>query len=70
MFWQHYIENKKHTFLVCIPKQVYAAILEYSENNDLFQNHQSYFPGSLKFPWQGLCKTRKRRRQAEMEKKN
>ena len=34
MFWQHYLENKKPTFLACIPKQVYAAILESSKNND------------------------------------
>ena len=35
MFWQHYLENKP-TFPSCIPKQVYAAILESSKNNIFF----------------------------------
>ena len=39
MFYQHYLENNKPAFLACNPKQVYAAILEISKNNDLFQNH-------------------------------
>ena len=48
ILWQHYLENKKPTFLACIPKQIYAAILESSKNNDLFQNHQNYFRCILK----------------------
>ena len=40
MFWQHYLENNKLTSLACNLKQVYAAILESSKNNDLFQNRQ------------------------------
>ena len=39
MFYQHYLGNNKPTFLAYKPKQVYAAILEFSKNNDLFQNH-------------------------------
>ena len=35
--------NKKPTFLACNLEHVYAAILEYSKNNDLFQNRQTYF---------------------------
>ena len=42
MFWQHYLENKKPTFLACNPEQVYAVILESSKNNDLFQDRQTY----------------------------
>ena len=42
MFWQHFLGNKKPTFLPCNPEQVYATILEFSENNDLFQNRQTY----------------------------
>ena len=42
IFWQHYLENKKPTFLACISKQVYAAILESSKNNNLFQKHEAY----------------------------
>ena len=38
MFWHYYLENKKPTFLACIPKQVYAVILKSSKNDDLFQN--------------------------------
>ena len=34
--------NKKPTFLACNTQQVYAAILESSEINDLFQNRQIY----------------------------
>ena len=36
MFYQHYLGNNKPTFLACNPKQVYAAILKFSKNNDLF----------------------------------
>ena len=42
MFQQHYLGNKKPTFLACNPEQVYATILEFSKNNDLFQNRQTY----------------------------
>ena len=38
MFYQHYLGNNKPTFLACNPEQVYAAILEFSKNNDLFSN--------------------------------
>ena len=34
--------KKKSTFLACNSEQVYAAILELSKNNNLFQNHQIY----------------------------
>ena len=40
---QHYLGNKKPTFLSCKPKQVYAAILEFLKT-DLFQNCQTYPP--------------------------
>ena len=50
MFWEHYLENKKPIFLACIPEQVYGGILESLKSNDLFQNRQSKFAGSLKFP--------------------
>ena len=43
MFQEYYLGNKKPTFLTCNPKHVYAAILESSKNNDLFQNRQIYF---------------------------
>ena len=43
MFWQPYLENKKLTFIACIPEQVYTVILEFSKNNDLFQKVQTYF---------------------------
>ena len=42
MFYQHYLGNKKPTFLARNPEQVYAAILEPSKNNELFQNRQVY----------------------------
>ena len=41
MFWQHYLGNKKPTFLALNPKQVYAAILESSKNNELFRKRQN-----------------------------
>ena len=42
MLWQHCLGNNKPTFLAYNPEQVYAAILEFLENNDLFQNRQIY----------------------------
>ena len=42
MFYQYYLGNKKSTFLTFNTEQVYAAILESSKINDLFQNHQIY----------------------------
>ena len=36
------VANKKRTLLTCNPEQVYDAILEFSKNNDLFQNCQTY----------------------------
>ena len=42
MFLQHNLGNKKPTFLACNAEQVYAATLEFSKNNDLFQNRQTY----------------------------
>ena len=53
----HYLGNKKSTFLACNTEDVYAAILEFTKNNDLFQNRQTYsrrnFP---KFSRHGFCK--------------
>ena len=43
MLLQHFLGNKNPTFLAYNPEQVYAAILEFSKNNDLFQNYQTYF---------------------------
>ena len=43
MFQQHYLGNKKPTFLACNTEQVHAAILESSKINDLLQNRQIYF---------------------------
>ena len=42
MFQQHYLGNKKPTFLACNPEQVYATMSEFSKNNDHFQNRQTY----------------------------
>ena len=42
MFYQHYLEYKKPTFLACNPEEVYATILEFSKNSSLFQNCQTY----------------------------
>ena len=39
MFYQYYLRNNKPTFLAFNPEKVYAAILEFSKSNDLFQNH-------------------------------
>ena len=50
MFQQHYLGNKKRTFLTCNPEHVYAAILESSKNKDLFQNRQTYFHRILEMP--------------------
>ena len=36
------VANKTPTLLTCNPEQVYDAILEFSKNNDLFQNCQTY----------------------------
>ena len=41
MFQQYHLGNKKPTFLACNAEQVYAAILEFS-NNDIFQNRHTY----------------------------
>ena len=40
MFKQHYLANKKPTFLVCNPEHGYGAILEFSKNNDLFNTKE------------------------------
>ena len=57
MFEQYCLRNKKTTFLASgkgkipsKPEQVYAAILGSSENNDLFQNRQSYSHRILEIP--------------------
>ena len=42
MFWQHYLGNKKPSFLACNTEHVHAAILESSKINDLLQNRQIY----------------------------
>ena len=42
MFEQHYLGNKKPSFLACNTEQVYAATLESSKINDLFQTRQIY----------------------------
>ena len=43
IFQQHYLENRKLIFLVCIPKQVYAPILESLKYKDLLHNCQTNF---------------------------
>lgn len=40
IFWKYYLENKKTIFPTGIPVHVYAAILEFSRNDDLFPNRQ------------------------------
>ena len=45
MFQQHYLGNKKPTFLACNSEQVYAAILESSKIKDLLQNRKMYSRG-------------------------
>ena len=70
MFWQHYLGNKKPTFLACIPEQDYAAILESSKITIFFRTANPTLAGSLKFPWHGFCKTanaRMKQRQVKME---
>ena len=49
MFYQHYLGNNKPTFFACNPEQVYAAILEFSKNNDLFQNSRRILEISRNF---------------------
>ena len=67
MFLQQYLENKKSTFLACILKQVYAAILESWKKLRFFSE-----PPNLLSPdpwnWYGFRKTataRKKQRQDE-----
>ena len=70
LFWQHYLGNKKPTFLACIPEQVYATILESSKITIFFRTAKFTLAGSLKFPWHGFYKTanvRMKVRQAKME---
>ena len=50
MFQHHYSGNKKPPFLASNSKQVYAAILESSKNNDFFRIAKSTLTGFLKFP--------------------
>ena len=50
MFQQHYLGNRKPTFLACDSKQVYASILESLKNNNLFQNRQIYSRLILEIP--------------------
>ena len=42
MFQQHYLGNKKPTFLACNTEQIHAAILESSKIKDLLQDCQIY----------------------------
>lgn len=44
IFWQHYLENEKSTFLVCLPEQVYATILESTKTNDFFSELSKLLP--------------------------
>ena len=70
MSWQHYLENKKPTFLACTSEQVYAAILESSKNKDLFRATKHTLAGSLKFHWHAFCKAAtvtKKRGQVKMK---
>ena len=50
MSWQHYLGNKKPTFLACNTVSVDAAISESSKINDLFRTAKSTPTRSLKFP--------------------
>ena len=68
--WPHYLGNKEPIFPACIPEQVYAAILESSKNNDLFQSRQNYSRRIPQIFMAWFCKTanvRMKRRQAKME---
>ena len=49
MFYQHYLGNKKPSFLACYSEQVYTNIFESSKNNDFFRTDKSALAGSLKF---------------------
>ena len=69
LFWQHYLENKKPTFLAFIPEQVYDAILESSKtNHDLSKTAKPTFTASLKFPWGGFFKTVRKKEERSEDK--
>ena len=51
MSWQHYLGNKKPTFLACNTVSVGAAISESSKINDLFQNRQIYSHRIFEVSW-------------------
>ena len=52
IFWQHYLENEKSTFLACLPEHVYATILESSKTNDFFSELQKLLSPD---PWNFLA---------------
>ena len=49
MFYQHYLGNKKPTFLACNPEQVYAAILEFQKITIFFRTAKSTLTKFLMF---------------------
>ena len=48
MFWHYYLENKKPTFLACIPKQVYALIWNLQKMMIFFRTVEPTFARSWK----------------------
>ena len=56
MFWQHFLENKKVTFLARIPEQVYTAFLGSLKYKIFFRTANPTFPGPLKFHWNDFFK--------------
>ena len=55
MFWQHYLENKKPTFLACIPNKFMLPLWNHQKITVFFRAAKSTLTESSKFPWHDFC---------------
>ena len=70
MCWQHYLENKKPTFLLVFLNKFMLPFWNLQNITIFFRTAKSTLAGSLKCLWHAFCKTvtvRKKRRQAKLQ---
>ena len=56
MFWRHYLENKKPTFLACIPTRFMLPFWNLQRITIFFRAAKPTLAESLKFPWHSFYK--------------
>ena len=57
MFWQHYLENKNQLSSLVLPNKFMLPFWNLNKITSFFRTVKPTIVESMKFPWDGFCKT-------------